>query len=127
MDIICVARFDQVFEANLCKGMLENEGIECFLTNENITNLFPYYNGIMGAGIQLMVDENDYEKAHKLINPATKSDKILCPNCNSDNVVLGLGRNKYKKILLAIVSLFAFVPIGKTINHYCCKDCKTEF
>ncbi len=127
MNVICVARFDHVFEANLCRGMLKNEGIESFLTNENLTNLVPYYNGIMGAGIQLMINECDYEKACKLINPSTEGDEILCPDCNSDNVAFGLGGNRYKKIFLAIISLFAYIPIGKAMNCHFCKDCKTEW
>jgi len=38
METICLISCYSVFEANVIKGKLESEGIECFLTNENKTN-----------------------------------------------------------------------------------------
>lgn len=51
MNTIRLTTCNDSFEANLIKDKLENEGIECFLTNENFTSLFPIYNGILGSGI----------------------------------------------------------------------------
>ena len=56
-----------VLEANLIKGMLENNDIPCFLTNENVTSLLPQFNGLLGSGVNILVDENDLEKAQKLL------------------------------------------------------------
>ncbi|WP_083631338.1 putative signal transducing protein [Labilibacter marinus] len=46
---------DNAFEANLIKGRLESEDIPCILTNENISNLLPSYNHLMGSGVQVLV------------------------------------------------------------------------
>lgn len=56
------------FEANLIKGRLENEGIEGFLINENITTLMPHLNPISGSGVQLMVFQKDLEKAREILS-----------------------------------------------------------
>jgi len=42
---------DSLAEAHMIKGRLLNEGIDCFLTNENITNLMPHYNNMLGSGV----------------------------------------------------------------------------
>ncbi|MDQ1265713.1 MAG: hypothetical protein QG635_864 [Bacteroidota bacterium] len=55
-------------EANMFKNMLENEDIECFLTNENFTTLFPGLLGSKGTGIQVMINESDYDKAMEIIS-----------------------------------------------------------
>ncbi len=53
MSTVVLKTCNTPFEANLIKGMLENKDINCFLTNENFSNLMPHYNGIMGAGVQV--------------------------------------------------------------------------
>ena len=115
------------FEANLMKGMLENNGIRCFLTNENFSNLMPHYNGMMGSGVQVMIDESDQEKAQSLISSPSKENAIVCPNCNSSNVQFGLGTNKIKKLIVVLISLITWIPFGNIKNIYCCRNCKTEF
>jgi hypothetical protein len=67
MQIIRLKSCSNAFEAKMLKDILDNEGIECFLTNENFTSVFPVFNGMYGTGIQLMIKEEDYEKASKLI------------------------------------------------------------
>jgi DNA-directed RNA polymerase subunit RPC12/RpoP len=114
-------------EAYLIKGTLENNGINCFLTNENFSNLMPHYFNIMGAGIQVMIDESDLEKAQELISSPSKADEILCPNCNSSNVTFGFGYNKVKKWVIVFLSLFSWVPFGNIKKNFRCEDCKTEF
>lgn len=54
-------------EAYTLKNLLENEGIEAYLTNENFTNLMPGYIGMLGSGIHVMVQEEDMEKALKVL------------------------------------------------------------
>ena len=63
MATIRLTTCDNAVEANMIKNLLTNEGITCFLTNENFTSLMPNYTGMMGAGIQIMIDEKDAEKA----------------------------------------------------------------
>lgn len=55
------------FEANIIKGKLENEGIECFLTNENLSTLLPHHFMSEISGVQVLVDEENVEKALEIL------------------------------------------------------------
>ncbi len=127
MRTIILTTCNNLFEANLIKGTLENNDIQCFLTNENFSSLMPHYNGVMGSGIQIMIDESDFEIAHRLISQDDTKTKIECPNCHSSNITFSLGTKKIKKILTILLSLLFWIPFGNIKNTYYCKDCKTEF
>jgi hypothetical protein len=116
------------FDANLIKGMLEDNGISCYLTNENFSSMLPHFNGMLGSGINIMVDEIDFEKANKLIEKQPKVDnKLICPNCQSANVKFGFGSHRIKKIFTIVLSLLFGIPFGNIKYQYFCKDCRTEF
>ena len=127
MAIVRLTTCDSIIEANFLKDMLDNENIECFLTNENFTTLAPFYNGIMGAGIQIMIDEKDFAISSKLINKPNSVDQLICPNCNSTNISFGFGNKKGLKVLGVILSLLVFVPFGNIKKYYHCNDCKSDF
>ncbi len=127
MNTAILTTCNNAVEANLIKGMLENNGIECFLTNENFSGLMPNYNGIMGSGVQVIIDENDMDRAKELISSQTKPDEIICPECGSPNTESSLGSNKIKKLLTIILSVFTGSPFGNIKNTYYCNDCNTEF
>jgi len=57
-----------VLEANIIKGHLENEGIQCYIANEHISNLLPSISIIKGEGPQIMVLDDDFERAEALIS-----------------------------------------------------------
>lgn len=107
--------------------MLDNENIECFLTNENFTTLVPFYNGMLGAGIQIMIDEKDYDASYKLINKPNSVDQLICPNCKSTNISFGFGNKKGLKVLGVLLSLLVFVPFGNIKRYNHCNDCKSDF
>src|SRR5688572_24240185 len=58
---------DNSYEANFLKEDLDQAGIPCFLTNENITNLIPSTFGLLGSGIQVMVAEEELGKAKEVL------------------------------------------------------------
>ncbi|WP_430817624.1 DUF2007 domain-containing protein [Carboxylicivirga sp. RSCT41] len=68
---------DSAVEANIIKGRLENEGIECFIANDNFSNLMPKYNNIMGSGAQILIGENDLELAMQTLEMGTKKQLIF--------------------------------------------------
>ena len=119
---------ENITEAYLIKGRLLNEGIDCFLTNQNFTNLVPLYNNMMGSGIQIIIFEDDYSKAREIIADKIDPDntELICLNCGSSNIKLGLGKRKRFKIINVIIALISFLPIGNLTPKYFCKDCKTE-
>jgi hypothetical protein len=128
MKIVKLQTFQNPIEANIVKCRLESEGIECFLTNENISRLLPNFSFMFDAGIQLMINENDYEKASEILElNKIQNREVTCPHCFSENVKFGLGKHKLKKIFAIFISLLTFTPFNNIGYIYYCKDCKTEF
>jgi len=117
---------DSSQEAALIKGNLENHGIKCFITNDNFTTLVPYFNGMLGAGIQVLVFEEDYEHALEIIKPGDSS-AITCPHCGSTNIKYGLGRYKNIKLFAVVISLLATIPFGNIKLTYNCRSCRKDF
>ena len=119
---------DNLTEAYLIKGRLNNEGINCFLTNQNFTNLMPVYNNMLGAGVQIIVSENDLLKARQIINDKLEPDntELICPHCGSNKIGLGIGKHKGLKIFNMLIAVFALIPLGNLKPKYYCKKCKKE-
>jgi len=119
---------DSLTEAHILKGRLLNEGIDCFLTNENFTNLMPLYNNMLGSGIQIFVNEEDFEKARVLLKDRIEPDNLnlVCHNCGSKNIRLGIGKGKIFKFLNIIIAVLAVIPMGNLKPKYYCADCKSE-
>jgi Zn finger protein HypA/HybF involved in hydrogenase expression len=116
------------WEAHIIKDKLQNEGIRCFLTNQNFTNLMPHFNGVMGAGIQVFVREVDLENARQLIRDKLEpeNEEIICPHCRSKDIKLGLGKLKGLKIFNVIIALLCVLPFGNLKPKYFCNQCKEE-
>ncbi len=117
---------ESAIEANIIKGRLENEGIFCFVANENFSNLMPNYNRVLDSGAQIIINQADYQKASELLKLNIEKE-IICPNCQSKNINISLGKHWLKKIFFILISLFSSVPFNNINNIYYCKDCKTEF
>jgi len=127
MKFIRICTCSNNIEANFIKNTLENEGIECFLTNEISSTLIPAYNGILGAGIQIMAEKKDVEKALRLIEQPISEASQKCPYCNSTDITYGIGQGKIKKYFLIALSLLIFIPMGNLKVNCECKDCKQNF
>ena len=98
MKTICIRSFENDFDANLAKAFLEDNEIDCYLTNENMTRFSPNPT-ITYGGIKLFVNEEDYEKAKKIFNDFAPPSKDICPNCGSSNIKI---KFDIKKILMII-------------------------
>ena len=55
-----------ILEAELIKSLLEENEIDCFLLNKNVTTL--YGTPIPFGGIKIMINEEDREEAESLIS-----------------------------------------------------------
>lgn len=66
MTLITIKSFSDQYEANLCKGLLKNQGIECFLANETHIQSNPLLKGALG-GYQLQCREEDAKKALEIL------------------------------------------------------------
>lgn len=60
-------KFNNVFSANIAKGVLEAEGIESFILNENISYVTGTANNDL-LSIQLVVEDSLYDKAKEILD-----------------------------------------------------------
>ena len=115
-------------EAHLIKARLANEGIECILANGNFTTLMPMYNNMLGGGVQILVRDSELAAAQEIIkdeiNPAGL--EIICPNCGSNEIGLGIGKMRFAKIIFILIAILSALPIGNIKPRYYCKKCKEE-
>lgn len=119
---------DQSYEAKFIKDTLANEGIACIITNENFTTLMPLLNGMLGAGIQILVDIDNIDRARQILAKGNTKEVHVCPNCSSTNLTYGFGtRHRTKKILAFVIALLTASPVRFIKKKYYCRDCKTEF
>ncbi len=68
-----VAKYTNAFSANLAKGMLENEGIQSQVLNQNIN----FVTGVVNTdilSIELVVNDEDYSKASRLLAASSKEE-----------------------------------------------------
>lgn len=115
-------------EAHLIKARLTEAGIDCFLTNEHFTSLLPSHNGILGSGIQIIINEKDHEASSLVIEDILKPEKVdkVCPNCGSKNIDIGYGKRKKLYAPLMFFSIAFGIPLGNLTPNYFCKDCKSD-
>jgi hypothetical protein len=128
MNIVRLISCDTAVEAYLIKGKLNNEGIECFITNENIATLKPSYNDLLGFGVEIMINEEDLAKACELLKDKFESEKPLsiCPFCGSDRIIIGYRKNKIAMYFFIILAMLLARPLGNINAKYYCKQCKKE-
>ncbi len=134
MKLITLKRFDNPVQANILKTRLEHEGIDCYLHDENLLTLNPFFN-VMVGGIKVKISDADQEQAQIVLDhiedePIKDNHKeiIHCPNCGSNDLYsYNKSMENPKGIFAAIVSfLLTVFPIYfKTVFR--CKACDTEF
>ncbi len=124
-DIVVFQHFDNVINANIAKTKLDAYGIPCFLTEENMANLYPGQS-LYAFKIRLHLFDKDREQATQILilqNLSIEGDNSAkCPRCESQKVM----REFPKKLAERLTFIFfgVFFP-HKKVNH--CLDCDCEF
>ena len=100
---------------------MEDNEIDCYLTNENFANIMPHYN-VADGGIKLFVDEENADRAIELfkLSENKKEDKMTCPICGSTNLEFRFKKNSFLKWTLALIACY---PLALARRSYYCKDC----
>ena len=109
-----VATFYNVLDAQLLKAFLESRNITCFLADEHIISVQPFYSSAIG-GVKVNVHPAQYEQAIRLYDEfqagvSEENHKLPdCPACGSEQVLL--------------------LPVKNTIyyNEFRCFDCDHEW
>ncbi|MEQ1675136.1 MAG: DUF2007 domain-containing protein [Chitinophagaceae bacterium] len=128
MDFIILNSYANYVEAHIAKGVLEEQGISCWLKDENTVTIDPILTNAVG-GIKIMVPKEDAQRAWEILTELKNEQKlaVVCPKCGSHNVELvstpHKASNWFSSIATFILGDYA-VAINK-VNH--CFDCKHEF
>jgi hypothetical protein len=127
-EIVVLKQFDDAIVANIAKTKLDAYGIPCFLTEENMANLYPGQNAF-AFKVRLHIFKKDTEEARRVLvemNLPMESHELVCPRCHSGKIQRDFPKELSLKPLGAIRVLFfgVFLP-HKKVNH--CLDCDYEF
>ena len=77
--LVQVGRYLDPAEAQMAKGMLESEGIECFLVGANANALVP-----LAFRVRLQVQAQDEQAARRLLEEAELGLETLNPGTRND-------------------------------------------
>jgi hypothetical protein len=128
-EIIVFRKFDSAIEASIIKTKLDAYDIPCFLTEENLANLYPGQN-LMMFSVRLHLFAKDEECARKILSEANMSlndeSTTTCPSCLSNKIERDFPRRFNDSFTTALkASVFGiFFPKQKV---YRCIDCECEF
>ena len=132
MSLLTVKVFSTPTEAHLFKSRLENEGIDCYLFDENIAGMNFTYDVAIG-GIKAKVNSADTQRVKEVLQQLEAEQKakdmfIICPVCESTEHYKNFTSIKgWKAILATILSFLTFsYPVYKK-TVYKCKECGNEF
>jgi hypothetical protein len=122
-------------EVAATKGLLESEGIECFVKDEAIVSANPLLSNAV-SGVKIQVRQSDLAHAEEILNntqevfqeeTSTESinsdNKKACPFCHSTNV--DKPRSSPQVFAISILLLGFPLPFMKKKSH--CFDCGKEF
>lgn len=128
MEFIPVNSYDNYIAAHMAMGNLEEQGIRCWLKDENTVTIDPILTNAIG-GIKLMVDQRQAERAAGILrvleNEIKKSHP--CPKCNSLNIEFVTTPRKsgnWFSTILGLLFLNYAMPVEKV---YHCFDCGHEY
>lgn len=133
--LVTVASFTDVIEAKIVQSMLEAEGINCYVQDENIIGMNWMYSAAVG-GVKLKVKESDKDEALVLLSDNVRIEEVpaffpdehvkgsadtpLCPTCGSDDVI----KEKVSKRAFFLTWIFLGFPIPFFGRTYKCLTCR---
>jgi hypothetical protein len=125
--IIVFRKYDSSIDANLAKTKLDAHGIPCFLTEENLTNLYPLQNLLL-FGVRLHIFSKDQENAENVLNDVLEIEDParICPVCRSQKIELTHSTRTTSTIGRVLLGSI-FGPVVPFKKIYQCQDCKREF
>lgn len=124
MALVLLITVDSIIDAGLISGKLDSEGIVNYQLNSTFTNLMPQFYGMMGAGIQIMVNEDQLEQAQRIIQQ--KEAEIFCPQCHSRNISVKAASG-WNRMKILFILLFLSGPAGNLFTSFLCNDCGYNF
>lgn len=128
MSFVVLNAYNNYVDAHIARGVLEEEGINCWLKDEYTVTIDPILTNAIG-GIKIMVHKSQAERAWDILTTIKKEQqaKVSCPNCGSHNIELVSTPRKAMNWISAITTFFIgdYAITTDKVNH--CFDCKHEF
>jgi len=129
-EIIVFQKYKDAIDANIAKSKLDAYGIPCFLTEENMANLYPGASNLMNFSVRLHLFGLDADRATQIMsenNLQVHDDSVVkCPRCGSQNIERDFPKKLTLDFMASLQYLFfgIFYPEKKV---YRCSDCDVEF
>jgi predicted RNA-binding Zn-ribbon protein involved in translation (DUF1610 family) len=136
--LVSIASFPQPIEAHIAKGRLEAEGIMCFLGDEHIVSVHPFYSHAVG-GVKLKVRTHDAEQATKILREMAQvpvstnsfeaeghesaENALLCPRCGSEDAYT----TRFSRKIFALSMLLFGFPLPFISKSFHCPNCGHEW
>jgi len=127
-EILILNAYNNYVDAHIARGVLEEEGIHCWLQDENTLTIDPILTNAVG-GIKVMVRKEDAQKAWDILERIKQEQKaaVTCPKCGSHNTEKVSTPRKPMNWLSAITTFFlGEYAIAVDMMHHCF-DCGHEF
>ena len=127
MEFVTVSSFSNYIDAHIMLGRLQEEGIRCWLKDENLATLYPIWTNATG-GIKLMVASIQVNEAKNLLRlfEEEKRSRYSCPKCNSSNIEL-ISSNRDPANWLSVILGFLVFSYAMATRTWRCFDCSAEF
>jgi len=120
--------YSNYIEAHITLGRLQEEGISCWLKDENTVTINPIWTTAVG-GIKLMVAEVQAARATEILESIAQAQQQdnPCPQCGSLNVTLVSTPRKAVNWFSSLLGFFlGDLAVGAhKVNH--CFNCGAEF
>ena len=128
MSFVPIASFDNYVSAHIAMGRLEEDGIRCWLKDENTVTIDPILTNAVG-GIKVMVDSGQAEEAAGILRILQNQDRAMhpCPKCGSLNIEFVSTPRKAANWASVIIGFFFTnyaMPVDKVFH---CFDCGHEY
>jgi predicted RNA-binding Zn-ribbon protein involved in translation (DUF1610 family) len=128
MNFVVVWSYDNYIPAHIAMGRLKEDGIVCWLKDENTVTIDPILSNAIG-GIKLMVEREEAERAAGILRKLDNEHKSLhpCPKCGSLNIELVSTPRKASNWFSTMWGFLTFslaMPVDKV---YHCFDCSHEY
>jgi hypothetical protein len=121
-NIIVFGSYDSAIDASIAKSKLDAHGIPCFITDENISGLYPGVH-FPGMRTRLHIFADDKASALKILDEnylQVTSDH--CPRCNSSRTTRDFPKSESESLMMIF---FGVLFPHKKVNR--CLDCDNEF
>lgn len=128
-NIVVFRTFRDTISANIVKSKLDAYAIPCFLTEENLSNLYPGASALMNSQVRLHLFARDVDAAIQVLaesNLVLHDSVTRCPVCHSTDIERDFPKSHYETTWSALRCIFLgiFSPEKKV---YRCGNCDYEF